>query len=173
MKKIEPSLLKNIFNEVLESSELKKLIQIKSDSSKNLEEHFISISVTSDIQQNVNDIYIDEKTEKNLIAELDNYFFNRVTNFIHSKDKIIQKSDLESLQSDVYTVICGHAAIIPASIPKVLDYNKNFSDSSLTITKGVDFFIDYDSIELVGIEGTAESSPQIHCKFSFLLESVL
>ena len=114
---------------------------------------------------------IDEKVEKYLLSELKDYFFKKITDFIYSKKKIIQKKELpQNIDNQIVIGSSGAIMDIPENISIILDYNKSFSDNSLAITDRIDLIIDYNSIRIqtIGMEGFA---PMMNCKFSFCLSN--
>ena len=169
MNTINETFLIDTFDKVLKSQDLQKLVNVKKSESSGLEEHLISMSITSDQHKLIVSLNIDEKTEKYLLSELKEYFFKKITDFIYSNKKIIQKNELDQ-NMDNQIVIGSSGAImdIPENISTILDYNKRFSDNSLAITDSIDLIIDYNSIRIqtIGMEGFA---PMMNCKFSFCL----
>jgi hypothetical protein len=169
MNTINETFLIDTFDKVLKSQDLQKLVNVKKSESSGLEEHLISMSITSDQRKLISSLNIDEKTEKYLLSELKEYFFKKITDFIYSNKKIIQKNELDQ-NIDNQIVIGSSGAImdIPENISTILDYNKRFSDNSLAITDSIDLIIDYNSIRIqtIGMEGFA---PMVNCKFSFCL----
>jgi hypothetical protein len=169
MNTINETFLIDTFDKVLKSQDLQKLVNVKKSESSGLEEHLISMSITSDQHKLIVSLNIDEKTEKHLLSELKEYFFKKITDFIYSNKKIIQKNELDQ-NIDNQIVIGSSGAImdIPENISTILDYNKRFSDNSLAITDSIDLIIDYNSIRIqtIGMEGFA---PMVNCKFSFCL----
>ena len=170
MKQIEETFLIDTFDKVLKSKDLQKLINLKKSDSNELEEHSISMSITSEQQKMIQSLNIDEKTEKYLSSELKEYFFKKITDFIYSTKKIIQKDELDHNNIDNQIVIGSSGAImdIPENVSTILDYNKRFSDNSLVITGSINLILDYNSIriQVIGMEGF---TPQMNCKFSFCL----
>ena len=169
MNLINETFLSDTFDKVLKSGDLQKLVNVKKSESSGLEEHLISMSITSDQHKLIASLNIDEKTEKYLLSELKEYFFKKITDFVYSNKKIIQKNELDQ-NIDNQIVIGSSGAImdIPENISTILDYNKRFSDNSLAITDIVDLILDYNSIRIqtIGMEGFA---PRMNCKFSFCL----
>lgn len=169
MNKIDETFLIDTFDKILKSEDLQKLINVKKSESDELEEHLISMSITSEQHKLIHSMNIDEKVEKYLLSELKEYFFKKITDFIYSNKKIIQKNELDQ-NVDNQIVIGSSGAImdIPENISTILDYNKRFSDNSLAITDSIDLIIDYNSIRIqtIGMEGFA---PMMNCKFSFCL----
>jgi len=169
MNKIDETFLIDTFDKILKSEDLQKLINVKKSESDELEEHLISMSITSEQHKLIHSMNIDEKVETYLLSELKEYFFKKITDFIYSNKKIIQKNELDQ-NIDNQIVIGSSGAImdIPENISTILDYNKRFSDNSLAITDSIDLIIDYNSIRIqtIGMEGFA---PMMNCKFSFCL----
>ena len=169
MNKIDETFLIDTFDKILKSEDLQKLINVKKSESDELEEHLISMSITSEQHKLIHSMNIDEKVEKYLLSEFKEYFFKKITDFIYSNKKIIQKNELDQ-NIDNQIVIGSSGAImdIPENISTILDYNKRFSDNSLAITDSIDLIIDYNSIRIqtIGMEGFA---PMMNCKFSFCL----
>ena len=169
MNAINETFLINTFDKVLKSGDLQKLVNVKKSESNGLEEHLISMSITSDQHKLIASLNIDEKTEEYLLSEIKEYFFKKITDFVYSSKKIIQKNELDQ-NIDNQIVIGSSGAImdIPENISTILDYNKRFSDNSLAITDSIDLIIDYNSIRIqtIGMEGFA---PIMNCKFSFCL----
>jgi hypothetical protein len=170
MKLINETFLINTFDEVLKSGDLQKLVNVKKSESNELEEHLISMSITSEQQKMIQSLNIDEKTEEYLSFELKDYFFKKITDFIYSTKKTIQNDELDYNNIDNQIVIGSSGAIIdiPENISTILDHNKSFSDNSLAITNSIDLILDYNSIRIqtIGMEGFA---PKMNCKFSFCL----
>ena len=170
MKLINETFLIDTFDKVLKSGDLQKLINLKKTNSNELEEHLISMSITSEQQKMIQSLNIDEKTEKYLSSELKEYFFKKITDFIYSTKKIITKDEFNQNNIDNQIVIGSSGAImdIPENVSTILDYNKRFSDNSLVITDGINLILDHNSIriQVIGMEGFA---PQMNCKFSFCL----
>ena len=171
MKLINETFLIDTFDKVLKSGDLQKLINLKKSNSNELEEHLISMSITSEQQKMIQSLNIDEKTEKYLSSELKEYFFKKITDFIYSTKKIITKDEFNQNNIDNQIVIGSSGAImdIPENVSTILDYNKRFSDNSLVITDGINLILDYNSIriQVIGMEGFA---PQMNCKFSFCID---
>lgn len=169
MKQIEETFLIDTFDKVLKSEDLQKLINLKKSESNGLEEHLISMSITSDQHKLIESLNIDEKTEKYLLSELKEYFFKKITDFVYSNKKIIQKKELDqNIDNQIVIGSCAAIMDIPENVSTVLDYNKSWSDNSLVITDSIDLIIDYNSIriQVIGMEGF---TPQMNCKFSFCL----
>ena len=169
MKQIEETFLIDTFDKVLKSQDLQKLVNVKKSESSGLEEHLISMSITSDQHKLIVSLNIDEKTEKHLLSELKEYFFKKITDFIYSNKKIIQKNELDqNIDNQIVIGSAGAIMDIPENISTILDYNKRLSDNSLAITDSIDLIIDYNSIRIqtIGMEGFA---PMMNCKFSFCL----
>lgn len=169
MKQIEETFLIDTFDKVLKSEDLQKLINVKKSESDELEEHFISMSITSDQHKLISSLNIDEKVEMYLLSELKEYFFKKITDFIYSNKKIIQKNELDqNIDNQIVIGSAGAIMDIPENISTILDYNKRLSDNSLAITNSIDLIIDYNSIRIqtIGMEGFA---PMMNCKFSFCL----
>ena len=82
MNTINETFLIDTFDKVLKSQDLQKLVNVKKSESSGLEEHLISMSITSDQRKLISSLNIDEKTEKYLLSELKEYFFKKITNFI-------------------------------------------------------------------------------------------
>ena len=169
MNTINETFLIDTFDKVLKSQDLQKLVNVKKSESSGLEEHLISMSITSDQHKLIASLNIDEKTEEYLLSEIKEYFFKKITDFVYSSKKIIQKNELDQ-NIDNRIVIGSSGAImdIPENISTILDYNKRFSDNSLAITDSIDLILDYNSIRIqtIGMEGFA---PIMNCKFSFCL----
>lgn len=170
MKPINESFLIDAFNKVLKSGDLEKLINLEeADSNKNFEEHLISIPLTSDQYKTIQSLNIDEKTEEHLLLELKEYFFKKITDFIYSNKKIIQKEDLhQTIDNQIVLGSSGAIMDIPENISTILDYNKRFNDNSLAITDIINLIIDYNSIRIQTI-GMESFVPIMNCKFSFCL----
>jgi hypothetical protein len=167
MKLINETFLIDTFDEVLKSGDLQKLVNVKKSESNELEEHLISISITS--EQRKYGQSIDEKMEKCLLFELKEYFFKKITDFIYSNKKIIQKNELgQNIDNQIVIGSSGAIMDIPENISTILDYNKRFSDNSLAITDSIDLILDYNSIRIqtIAMDGFA---PKMNCKFSFCL----
>jgi hypothetical protein len=169
MKLINETFLIDTFDKVLKSGDLQKLINVKKSESNELEEHLISMSITSEQHKLIQSLNIDEKVEKYLLSELKEHFFKKITDFIYSNKKIIQKNELgQNIDNQIVIGSSGAIMDIPENISTILDYNKRFSDNSLAITDSIDLILDYNSIRIqtIGMEGFA---PQMNCKFSFCL----
>ena len=169
MNTIDETFLIDTFDKILKSEDLQKLINVKKSESNELEEHLISMSITSEQHKLIHSMNIDEKVEKYLLSELKDYFFKKITDFIYSKKKIIQKKELpQNIDNQIVIGSSGAIMDIPENISIILDYNKSFSDNSLAITDRIDLIIDYNSIRIqtIGMEGFA---PMMNCKFSFCL----
>ena len=169
MNTINETFLIDTFDKVLKSQDLQKLVNVKKSESDELEEHFISMSITSDQHKLISSLNIDEKVEMYLLSELKEYFFKKITDFIYSNKKIIQKNELDqNIDNQIVIGSAGAIMDIPENISTILDYNKRLSDNSLAITNSIDLIIDYNSIRIqtIGMEGFA---PMMNCKFSFCL----
>ena len=169
MYTLNETFLIDTFDKVLKSQDLQKLVNVKKSESSGLEEHLISMSITSDQHKLIVSLNIDEKTEKHLLSELKEYFFKKITDFIYSNKKIIQKNELDqNIDNQIVIGSAGAIMDIPENISTILDYNKRLSDNSLAITDSIDLIIDYNSIRIqtIGMEGFA---PMMNCKFSFCL----
>jgi hypothetical protein len=170
MKQLEETFLIDIFDKVLKSGAVQKMINLRKSDSNELQEHLISMPITSEQQKLIQSLIIDEKTEKYLSSELKEYFFKKITAFIYSNKKIIQRDEFNQDNIDNQIVMGSSSAImdIPENISTILDYNKSFSDNSLAITDSVDLILDYNSIRIqtISMKGSA---PMMNCKFSFCL----
>lgn len=169
MKLINETFLIDTFDRVLKSGDLQKLVNVKKSESNELEEHLISMSITSEQHKLIQSLNIDEKVEKYLLSELKEYFFKKITDFIYSNKKIIQKNELgQNIDNQIVIGSSGAIMDIPDNISTILDYNKKFSDNSLATTNSIDLILDYNSIRIqtIGMEGSA---PMMNCKFSFCL----
>ena len=169
MKLINETFLIDMFDEVLKSGDLQKLVNVKKSESNELEEHSVSVSITSEQSKSIHSLNMDEKVEKYLLSELKDYFFKKITDFIYSNKKIIQKNELgQNIDNQIVIGSSGAIMDIPENISTILDYNKRFGDNSLAITDSIDLILDYNSIRIqtIGMEGFA---PQMNCKFSFCL----
>jgi len=166
---VDETFLIDTFDKVLGSGDLQKLVNVKKSESNGLEEHLISISITSEQHKLIQPLNIDEKTQSYLLSELEEYFFKKITDFIYSNKKIIQKNELgQNIDNRIVIGSSGAIVDIPENISTILDYNKSFSDNSLVITDRINLIIDYNSIkiQIIGMEGFA---PKMNCKFSFCL----
>lgn len=169
MNTINETFLIDTFNKVLKSQDLQKLVNVKKSESNVLEEHLISMSITSEQHKLIQSLNIDEKTEEYLLSELKDYFFKKILDFVYSNKRILDKNELDQ-NIDNQIVIGSSGAImdIPENISTILDYNKSFSDKTLVVTDSVDLILDYNSIKMqtIGMEGFA---PKVNLKFSFCL----
>ena len=169
MNLINKTFLIDTFDKVLKSGDLQKLVNVKKSESNILEEHLISMSITSEQHKSISSLNIDEKIEKYLLSEIKEYFFKKITDFIYSNKKIIQKNELgQNIDNQIVIGSSGAIMDIPENISTILDYNKRFNDNSLAITDSIDLIIDYNSIKIqtIGMEGFA---PRMNLKFSFCL----
>jgi thymidylate synthase len=171
MKNINADLLIKIFNKAIESKDLNKFVFFHEDSSKNKEEFFISISITQDQKKMIQSMNIDENVEKTILSDLKEFIFKKCTDFIYSNNKSITKEELVEDILKKHLVLGGPGALLDLSNNEigVLDYNKKFSDKSLTIFKKINLFLDYESIKFQVISSDG-FSPQINLKFNFCIE---
>jgi hypothetical protein len=171
MKNINDDLLIKIFNKAIESNDLNKFVYCHEDSSKNKEEFFISISLTQDQKKMIQSMNIDENLEKTILFDLKEFIFKKCTDFIYSNNKSIAKEELAEDILKKHLVLGGPGALLDLSNNEigVLDYNKKFSDRSLTIFKKINLFLDYKSIKFQVISADG-FSPQINLKFNFCIE---
>lgn len=168
MNTINETFLIDTFDEVLKSQDLQKLVNVKKSESDVLEEHTISMSITSEQYKLIQSLNIDEKTEKYLLSELKDYFFKKILDFVYSNKRILDKNELENIDNQIVIGSSGAIMNIPENVSTILDYNKNFSDKTLFVTDSVDLILDYNSIKIqtIGMEGFA---PKMNLKFSFCL----
>ena len=169
MKLINETFLIDTFDKVLKSGDLQKLVNVKKSESNELEEHLISISITSDQLKLIRSLNIDEKTEEYLLSELKDYFFKKILDFVYSNSTILDKNELyQNIDNQIVIGSSGAIMDIPENISTILDYNKRFSDNSLAITDSIDLILNYNSIRIqtIGMEGFA---PKMNLKFSFCL----
>ena len=161
-------LLIEIFNKLIKLEDLNKFINFHEDSSKNKEEFIISLSVTQDQKKMIQSMNIDEDIEELLSINLKEVIFKKCTDFIYSNNKSISKEELAEDMLNEHLILGGPGALLDLSNNEinVLDYNKKFSDRSLTLFKKINLFLDYESIKLQVIN-TNEFSPQVNLKFNY------
>ena len=166
-------LLIEIFNKLIKLEDLNKFINFHEDSSKNKEEFIISLSVTQDQKKMIQSMNIDEDIEELLSINLKEVIFKKCTDFIYSNNKSISKEELAEDMLNEHLILGGPGALLDLSNNEinVLDYNKKFSDRSLTLFKKINLFLDYESIKLQVIN-TNEFSPQVNLKFNFCIEDL-
>jgi len=169
MKLINETFLIDTFDKVLKSGDLQKLVNVKKSESNELEEHLISISITSDQHKLIRSLNIDEKTEEYLLSELKDYFFKKILDFVYSNSTILDKNELyQNIDNQIVIGSSGAIMDIPENVSTILDYNKSFSDKTLVVTDSVDLILDYNSIKIQTI-GMGGFAPKMILKFSFCL----